>query len=140
MWARKARKQKDGLVMVPVYFVDRPATDSRDGEQVRIAVNGQTGRAAAVVFSDKRETHIVAPLNLSLHLSGESTVHATPIEVKYVKSPFLYQIVRKGGGEQPRQVAAVAEVPTEKKSPNARACSLRSLGSRGVVPVGAAIR
>ena len=47
MWARKARKHKDGLVMVPVYFVDRPATDGRDGEQVRIAVNGQTGRAAA---------------------------------------------------------------------------------------------
>lgn len=77
--------------MVPVYFVDRPATDSRDGEQVRIAVNGQTGRAAAVVFSDKRETHIVAPLSPSLHLSGESTVHATPVEVKYVKSPFLYR-------------------------------------------------
>ena len=36
-------------------------------------------------------------------------MHATPIEVKYVKSPFLYQIVRRGGGEQPRQVAAVAE-------------------------------
>lgn len=31
-WARKARKHKDGLVMVPVYFVDRPASDSRDGE------------------------------------------------------------------------------------------------------------
>lgn len=29
--------------MVPVYFVDRPATDSRDGEQVRIAVNGPDG-------------------------------------------------------------------------------------------------
>lgn len=103
--------------MVPVYFVDRPATDSRDGEQVRIAVNGQTGRAAAVVFSDKRETHVVAPLNPSLHLSGESTVHATPIEVKYVKSPFLYQIVRKGGGEQPRQVAAVAEGSYREEKP-----------------------
>lgn len=119
-WARKARKHKDGLVMVPVYFVDRPATDSRDGEQVRIAVNGQTGRAAAVVFSDKRETHIVAPLNLSLHLSGESTVHATPIEVKYVKSPFLYQIVRRGGGEQPRQVAAAAEGCYREEKPKRR--------------------
>lgn len=117
MWARKARKQKDGLVMVPVYFVDRPATDSRDGEQVRIAVNGQTGRAAAVVFSDKRETHIVAPLNLSLHLSGESTVHATPIEVKYVKSPFLYQIVRCGGGERQHHVAAVAEGSYREEKP-----------------------
>lgn len=103
--------------MVPVYFVDRPASDSRDGEQVRIAVNGQTGRAAAVVFSDKRETHIVAPLNPSLHLSGESTVQATPIEVKYVKSPFLYQIVHRGGGEQPRQVAAAAEGSYREEKP-----------------------
>lgn len=103
--------------MVPVYFVDRPATDSRDGEQVRIAVNGQTGRAAAVVFSDKRETHIVAPLNPSLHLSSESTVDATPIEVKYVKSPFLYQIVRRGGGDQPRQVAATTEGSYREEKP-----------------------
>ena len=116
-WARKARKHKDGLVMVPVYFVDRPATDSRDGEQVRIAVNGQTGRAAAVVFSDKRETHVVAPLNPNVMLSSESTVHATPIEVKYVKSPFLYQIVRRGGGEQPRQVAAAAEGSYREEKP-----------------------
>lgn len=120
MWARKARKHKDGLVMVPVYFVDRPATDGRDGEQVRIAVNGQTGRAAAVVFSGKRETHIVASLSPSLHLSGESTVHATPVEVKYVKSPFLYQIVRRGGGEQPRQVAAAVEGSYREEKPKRR--------------------
>ena len=115
-WARKARKHKDGLVMVPVYFVDRPVSDSSDGEQVRIAVNGQTGRAAAVVFSDKRETHVVAPLNPNVMLSSESTVHATPIEVKYVKSPFLYQIVRHGGGEQPRLVAAADGSYREEKS------------------------
>lgn len=120
--------------MVPVYFVDRPASDGRNGEQVRIAVNGQTGRAAAVVFSDKRETHIVAPLNPSLHLSGESTVHATPVEVKYIKSPFLYQIVRRGGDEQPRQVAAAAEGSYREENPSARDCSLRSLGSREAEP------
>ena len=50
-------------MLVPVYYVDRPASDGRDGEQVRIAVNGQTGRAAAVVFSEKKEIHVQAPLN-----------------------------------------------------------------------------
>lgn len=119
-WARKACKLKDSLVMVPAYFVDRPATDSRDGEQVRIAVNGQAARTAAVVFSDKRETHVVAPLNPNVMLSSESTVHATPIEVKYVKSPFLYQIVRRGGGEQPRQVAAAAEGSYREEKPKRR--------------------
>ena len=104
-------------MLVPIYYVDRPASDGREGEQVRIAVNGQTGRAAAVVFSDKRETHIVAPLNPSLHLSNESTVHATPIEVKYVKSPFLYQIVRRGGSEQSRQVAAATEGSYREEKP-----------------------
>lgn len=84
-------------MLVPIYYVDRPASDGREGEQVRIAVNGQTGRAAAVVFSETRETHVVAPLSSTLHLSGESTVHATPIEIRYVKSPFLHEIVRIGG-------------------------------------------
>ena len=48
-------------------------------------MNGQTGRAAAVVFSEKKEIHVQAPLNPGLYLSAESTVHATPIEVKYAK-------------------------------------------------------
>ena len=87
--------------MVPVYFVDRPASDSRGGGQIRIAVNGRTGRAAAMVFSDKRETHIVVPLNSSVRLSSESTVHATSIE-------------------QPRQVAAVAEGSYREEKPKRR--------------------
>ena len=116
-WTYNVRKHTSGLMLVPIYYVDRPASDGREGEQVRIAVNGQTGRAAAVVFSDKRETHIVAPLNPSVMLSSESTVHATPIEVKYVKSPFLYQIVRRGGGKQPRQVAAAAEGSYREEKP-----------------------
>ena len=63
---------------------------------------------------------MVAPLNPNVMLSSESTVHATPIEVKYVKSPFLYQIVRHGGGGQPRQVAAVAEGSYREEKPKRR--------------------
>ena len=96
-WTYNVRKHTSGLMLVPIYYFDRPASDGREGEQVRIAVNGQTGRAAAVVFSETRETHVVAPLSSNLHLSGESTVHATPIEIRYVKSPFLHEIVRIGG-------------------------------------------
>ena len=116
-WARKARKHKNGLVMVPVYFVDRPTADGRDGEQVRIAVNGQTGRAAAVVFSERRETHVVAPLDSALRLSSESTVHATPIEVKYVKSPYLYQIVRRGGEGVAPQASVAREGSYREEKP-----------------------
>lgn len=96
-WTYNVRKHTSGLMLVPIYYFDRPASDGREGEQVRIAVNGQTGRAAAVVFSETREIHVVAPLSSTLHLSGESTVHATPIEIRYVKSPFLHEIVRIGG-------------------------------------------
>ena len=96
-WTYNVRKHTSGLMLVPIYYFDRPASDGREGEQVRIAVNGQTGRAAAVVFSETRETHVVAPLSSTLYLSGESTVHATPIEIRYVKSPFLHEIVRIGG-------------------------------------------
>lgn len=127
-WARKARKHKDGLVMVPVYFVDRPATDSRDGEQVRIAVNGQTGRAAAVVFSDKRETHIVAPLSPSLHLSGESTVHATPVESNTLNRRSSTRLCAVEAASNRARWQPPSRVLTERKSPNAAVCWVRYLG------------
>ena len=139
-WARKARKHKDGLVMVPVYFVDRPATDSRDGEQVRIAVNGQTGRAAAVVFSDKRETHVVAPLNRACICPEKAPCTPRPSRSNTLNRPSSTRSCAREAASNRARWQRLPRVPTEKKSPNARACSLRSLGSRGVVPVGAAIR
>ena len=33
-WARSVRKHASGLMLVPIYYVDRPASDRRDGEQV----------------------------------------------------------------------------------------------------------
>ena len=70
--------------------------DQREGEQIRMAVNGQTGRVAAVIFDEKKETRFVSPLGSNVHLSAESTVHANPIEVRYKKSPHLYEIARIG--------------------------------------------
>lgn len=132
-WARKARKHKDGLVMVPVYFVDRPATDSRDGEQVRIAVNGQTGRAVAVVFSDKHETHIVAPLNPSCICPEKApcTLRPSRSNTSSRRSCTRSCVVETVSSRVRWQ--RLPRVPTEKKSPNARGCLQRSLGSRGTV-------
>ena len=127
-WARNVRKHASGLMLVPVYYVDRPASDGRDGEQVRIAVNGQTGRAAAVVFSEKKEIHVQAPLNPGLHLSAESTVHATPIEVKYAKSPFLYKIVRIGGNEGAVQTATAGEASYREEKPRRKGLLSRLFG------------
>ena len=95
-WARNIRKHGSGLMLVPVYYFDRPASDGRKGEQVRMAVNGQTGRVAAVVFDENKEARFVSPLGSNVHLSAESTVHANPIEVRYKKSPHLYEIARIG--------------------------------------------
>lgn len=127
-WARNVRKHASGLMLVPIYYVDRPASDRRDGEQVRIAVNGQTGRAAAVVFSEKKEIHVQAPLNPGLHLSAESTVHATPIEVKYAKSPFLYRIVRIGGNEDALQTATAGEASYREEKPRRKGLLSRLFG------------
>lgn len=95
-WARNIRKHGSGLMLVPVYYFDRPASDGREGEQVRMAVNGQTGRVATVIFDEKKEARFVSPLGSNVHLSAESTVHANPIEVRYKKSPHLYEIARIG--------------------------------------------
>ena len=55
-WSRKVRKHESALMLVPVFYVDRPISDGREGEQVRIAVNGQTGLARLPSCLTRSET------------------------------------------------------------------------------------
>lgn len=54
-WSRKVKKHESALMLVPVFYVDRPISDGREGEQVRIAVNGQTA-ARLPLCSTRSET------------------------------------------------------------------------------------
>lgn len=133
-WARKARKHKDGLVMVPVYFVDRPASDSRDGEQVRIAVNGR--RVA-------RPRWCLATSAKRISWRRSVRVCICPVRAAYTPHPSRSNMLNRRSYTRSCAVETASNrarlqppsrVPTERRSPNARACSLRSLVSRGVLP------
>ena len=60
---------------------------------MRIAVNGQTGKAAALFYRYGQEERYVtdAPSRLR-SMSTEHTVRTPPVAVKRVGSPFLYRV------------------------------------------------
>ena len=93
-WARDFRKHKSAAFLLPVYYLDRRAEDGENARQVRIAVNGQTGKAAALFYQYGREERYVsrAPSHPKA-MSTEHTVRTPPVAVKRVGSPFLHRAI-----------------------------------------------
>ena len=102
LWGRNFRKHKSATFLLPVYYLDRRTEDGDGARQVRIAVNGQTGKAAALFYQYGREERYVsrAPSHPKA-MSTEHTVRTPPVAVKRVGSPFLHralpleQVVKK---------------------------------------------
>jgi len=110
--ARDFRKHKSGSLLLPIYYVDKRAQDGARDKQVRLAVNGQTGKAAAVLLqsptasssllgdvagtllnhTDKEIYHTITP-KTHKHMSAESTIRMAPVPVRKVKAPFLHQVL-----------------------------------------------
>ena len=70
------------------------AEDGEAARQVRIAVSGQTGKAAALFYQSGREERYVslAPSHPKA-MSNEHTVRTPPVAVKRVGSPFLHRAI-----------------------------------------------
>ena len=68
-----------------------------------------------------------APLNPGLHLSAESTVHATPIEVKYAKSPFCTESCASAAMRTP-QTATAGEASYREEKPRRKGLLSRLFG------------
>ena len=70
------------------------AEDGEAARQVRIAVSGQTGKAAALFYQYGREERYVslAPSHPRT-MSNEHTVRTPPIAVKRIGSPFLHRVI-----------------------------------------------
>ena len=94
LWGRDFRKHKSATFLLPVYYLDRRAEDGEKARQVRIAVNGQTGKAAALFYQYGREERYVsrAPSHPKA-MSTEHTVRTPPVAVKRVGSPFLHRVL-----------------------------------------------
>ena len=94
LWGRDFRKHKSATFLLPVYYLDRRAEDGENAQQVRIAVNGQTGKAAALFYQYGREERYVsrAPSHPKA-MSTEHTVRTPPVAVRRVGSPFLHRVI-----------------------------------------------
>lgn len=92
--ARDLRKHKGGWVLLPVYYIDRRPGNTDVSVQVRMAVNGQTGSAAALFLKgDAPGAYITICPPAHTALSCESTIRTGMIPIKKVRSPLLYQIL-----------------------------------------------
>ena len=109
LWGRDFRKHKSATFLLPVYYLDRRPEDGDGARQVRIAVNGQTGKAAALFYQYGREERYAtrAPAH-PRPMSTEHTVRTPPAAVKRVGSPFLHralpldQVLQKSFGQRLR--------------------------------------
>lgn len=109
LWGRDFRKHKSACFLLPVYYLDRRPEDGNGARQVRIAVNGQTGKAAALFYQYGREERYAtrAPAH-PRPMSTEHTVRTPPAAVKRVGSPFLHralpldQVLQKSFGQRLR--------------------------------------
>ena len=94
LWGRDFRKHKSACFLLPVYYLDRRPEDGDGARQGRIAVNGQTGSAAALFYQYGREERYVtrAPSHPKA-MSTEHTVRTPPTAVRRVGSPFLHRTI-----------------------------------------------
>jgi len=91
-WGRDLRKQRHGPFLLPVYYLDRRPGDG-SGLQVRIAVNGQTGRAAALFLRGEKTEYFRVSAPCARPMSAESTIRMAPVPVRKVRKPFLHEVL-----------------------------------------------
>ncbi len=94
LWGRDFHKHKSATFLLPVYYLDRRAEDGEKARQMRIAVNGQTGKAAALFYQyGKEERYVTRAPSHPRAMSNEHTVRTPPVAVKRVGSPFLHRVI-----------------------------------------------
>ncbi|BEU86653.1 hypothetical protein TAMA11512_01170 [Selenomonas sp. TAMA-11512] len=92
LWGQDFRKHKSAHFLLPVYYLDRRTEDGAGARQIRIAVNGQTGKAAALLYHyGKEERYVTLAPSLPRAMSTEHTVRTPPVAVKRIGSPFLHR-------------------------------------------------
>ena len=98
LWvSRDLREHKYALPLLPVYYLER-----RDGDRIlRVMVNGQTGKAAALTIDGRGAETLCTLLPEGWpRLSPERTILSPPIPVRYIRSPFLHQRLEFGDALQ----------------------------------------
>lgn len=95
--SRDLRKHKFAFLLLPIYYLDCKKGAKENDRQIRAMVNGQTGKASALILdgSDNDVIRTIEPATPYIFPpNGERTMLSPPTPVKYVKQPFLHQRLR----------------------------------------------
>ncbi len=92
--SRDLRKHKFAFLLLPIYFLDCKKDAGENDKQIRVMVNGQTGKAAALILENGKDDlfRAIEPATSYVFAKGgERTILSPPMPVKYIKSPFLHE-------------------------------------------------
>lgn len=98
-WSLYPRRHKYPRINLPIWFLDKASGATEADLQIRMAVNGQTGKAAAQFLKVGKKDYKIAGKDYirtidprpEAKMSDESTIYSRPIAIEYVKPPFLFQ-------------------------------------------------
>jgi len=92
-WITDLRRHKYASINLPIWFLDKASWTNESDLQTRMAVNAQTGKAAALFLQAGKKDYIhTLDVNPPPKMSDECTIFSTPIVVKKVMSPFLFKV------------------------------------------------
>lgn len=91
-WVTDFRRHKYAGINLPIWFLDKPSWAKESHLQTRMAVNAQTGKAAALFLeAGKKDYTSTLEVYPPPKMSDECTMYSSPVPVKYIKSPFLFK-------------------------------------------------
>lgn len=104
-WVYDFRRHKYAYINLPIWFLDKERGRPGADLQVSMAVNGQTGKTAALLLqADKKDCVHVREADYVAPMSDECTMYSPPVPIAYVKPPFLFRTLsfeeatgKKGG-------------------------------------------
>ena len=91
-WGDDFIRHKNGTIAMPVYYIEY--RDQENRRCLNIMVNGQTGKTVASVSVNGKERCCELTPGKFTDMTGECSMHAKPVKVKYVKPAFLYEAIR----------------------------------------------
>ena len=99
-WDYNFRRHQYALINLPIWFLDKRSNDGANDLQIRAAVNGQTGKAAALILQNAKQSAFFSksePKDYiriresanTVKMSDECTMYSPPIKITTSNHPFF---------------------------------------------------
>lgn len=90
-WSFDLRQHRYATLLLPVFFAELPL--EAQGSRISVAINGQTGASAACLRQADGRRTMMTGRGVELPELSEHTIRAPAVAVRYVRSPFLHEIL-----------------------------------------------